>query len=427
MSILRWGAQMRMRAKRVGLALVTMFCLTGTVGAVGVASSSPSEASGSPITIGLICSCTGPAGPEYRGTQGALMARIDRQNAKGGVNGHKIQVIFADDATSPAQDPTAVQNVISKGVIGIVAVSAVFFSGAKFANQAHLPVTGASSDGPEWGTQPYTNMFASDTGSIDPKYPVNTQIGKFLTTHGGSVVGSYGYGISPSSSRSAIATVRSVVHAGGKQGVLDISVPFGSVAFGPEALAAKAAHITGLYAGMVDSSNFAMATSMKQAGVNLKAVVFPTGYEPSAPSSPAWPEMQGDYFDTEFRPFSAPNAATKAMQVALEKYDHFSKTRFPTLNEYEAWVGADLMIQGLQAAGKNPTPAAVIKDLRRVKSYNGNGLLPVPLNYSTNFGHDTSPACGWFLRAGKTGFSLVSNKPFCGTDIPGTSTATASS
>jgi len=407
------------------MALVTLCCVIGAVGAVGVASSS-AGASGSPITIGLVCSCTGPAGPEYKGTQGALMARIDLQNAKGGVNGHKIQVIFADDTTSPAVDPTAVENLISKGVIGIVAVSAVFFGGAKFANQAHIPVTGASSDGPEWGTQPYTNMFAADTGSIDPNYPVNTQIGKFLVSHGGSVVGSYGYGISPSSSRSAIATARSVIHAGGKQGVLDISVPFGSVAFGPEALAAKAAHITGLYAGMVDSSNFAMATSMKQAGVNLKAVVFPTGYEPSAPSSPAWSELQGDYFDTEFRPFATPDAGTKAMQAALEKYDHFTTSRFPTLNEYEAWVGADLMIQGLQAAGKNPTSAAVINDLRKVKSYNGNGLLPVPLDYATNFGHDPSQSCGWFLQAKKSGFALVSSKPFCGTDLPGTSTATAS-
>jgi len=99
------------------------------------------------------------------------------------------------------------------------------------------------------------------------------------------------------------------------------------VAFGPEALAAKAANITGLYAGMVDSSNCAMATDMKQAGVHLKAVVFPTGYEPKAVTSPAWPALQGDYFDTEFRPFAVPDAGTKAMQAALEKYDHFSKTR----------------------------------------------------------------------------------------------------
>jgi len=50
-----------------------------------------------------------------------------------------------------------------------------------------------------------------------------------------------------------------VIHAGGKQGVLDTSVPFGSVAYGPEALTAKAAHVNAVYAGMDDNSNFALA------------------------------------------------------------------------------------------------------------------------------------------------------------------------
>src|SRR5665213_3376797 len=232
---------MRLPVTRIALtmALATVLSLAGTVGMA--TESASAAATGSPITIAFICSCTGAAGPEYQGAVGAFRARVDAQNAMGGVNGHKISTLVLDDQTSPTQDPTAVQEAVSHGVIGIVAVSALFFEGAKYANQAHIPVTGASSDGPEWGTPPYTNMFAADTGSIDPNYPVNTQIGKFLVSHGGSVVGSYGYGISPSSSRSAIATVRSVVHAGGTQGVLDISVPFGSVAFGPEALAAKAA------------------------------------------------------------------------------------------------------------------------------------------------------------------------------------------
>ena len=93
-----------------------------------------------------------------------------------------------------------------------------------------MPVTGGFFDGPEWGTQPYTNMFAADVGSVDPKYPVNTAIGAFMKAHGGTVVCSYGYGISPSSSRSAIGTVDSFEHAGGKEGVLDTSIPFGTVA-----------------------------------------------------------------------------------------------------------------------------------------------------------------------------------------------------
>jgi ABC-type branched-subunit amino acid transport system substrate-binding protein len=384
---------------------------------------SPADGATSPISIAFVCSCTGPAGPEYLGAAAAFQSRVDQQNALGGVNGHKISTVVFDDQTSPSLDPTAVQNALSKHVIGIVAVSALFFTGAKFANEAGVPVTGASSDGPEWGTKPYTNMFASDSGSIDPKYPVNTLIGKFLVSHGGSVVGSYGYGISPSSTRSAIGTVKSVVNAGGKQGVLDTSVPFGSVAFTTEALAAKTAQVNAIYAGLDDNSNFALATSMKQAGVHLKAVLFPTGYEPSAVNSPAWNDLQGDYFDSEFRPFSQPDAGTKNMQAALEKYDHFTKSQFPTFAQYESWLGADLMIKGIQTAGAHPTSAAIIKALRGLKSYNGNGLLPNPINYSTVFGHDLPKSCGWIVQAKSSGFVPTSKSPDCGTDIPGTSTA----
>ena len=50
------------------------------------------------------------------------------------------------------------------------------------------------------------------------------------------------------------------------------------------------------------------------------------------------------------------------------------------------------MIKGLQLAGPNPTSAAVIKDLRGVKSYNVNGLLAVNIDYSTIFGHDPAPS-----------------------------------
>ena len=72
----------------------------------------------------------------------------------------------------------------------------------------------------------------------------------------------------------------------------------------------------------------------------------------------------------------------------MEKYDGYSKSDFPSFSEYEAWLGADLMIKGLQLAGTNPTRAGVIKALRGVKSYNANGLLPQSLDYATDFGHD---------------------------------------
>jgi branched-chain amino acid transport system substrate-binding protein len=111
------------------------------------------------------------------------------------------------------------------------------------------------------------------------------------------------------------------------------------------------------------------------------------------------------------------------MQAAMQKYAHFSKSQFPNLGQYESWAGADLMIKGLQKAGPNPTQATAIKDLRSIRSYNANGLLPHSLNYTNNFRHDPPQTCAWVMKAGPNGFTAISSKPSCGKDIPGTSTA----
>jgi branched-chain amino acid transport system substrate-binding protein len=381
--------------------------------------------SAAPITIAYVTSISGPGASEDSTSPGAFKARLALQNAEGGVNGHKLVPLIIDDQTSPSAVATAVQEADSKA-FAIVSQSPLFFLAAKYPQQQGIPVTGSYSDGPEWGEQPYTNMFAADVGSLNPKYPVTTLAGNFLKTHGATTLGTYGYGISPSSSRAAIQTADSFKHAGGKVGVLNTTVPFGGVTFTSDALVAKQNHVDALSPEMDNNSNFALATALQQAGVKLKAALFATGYQPDVINSPVWSALQGDYFYSLFRPWSLPDAATKQMQTAMEKYDGYSKTDFPAFSEYEAWLGADLMIKGLQLAGPNPTHASVIKALRGVKSYNANGLLPITLNFSTDFGHD-SKSCAWMVKANETGFTPVSSQPFCGTDIPGTSTANASS
>ncbi len=414
--------------RHLGRVALAALATSGAAGVAGVAAAGTAgaAASGSPLTIVMISSLTGQAGSEFGNSPVGFNARIAKQNAQGGVNGHPIKGIVLDDQTSPTQIATVVQEALSKGAIGIVSVSPLFFLAAKYPNQAGVPVTGGFFDGPEWGTQPYeSNMFAADVGSLDPKYPVNTAIGSFIKAHGGTVICSYGYGISPSSTRSAIGTADSFVHAGGKQGVLDTSIPFGSVDMTTPALVAKQKGCDSFYAGLDNNSNFALATALKQAGVKPKVVVFPTGFESNVVGSPAWNNVQGGYFTTVFRPFQLPNAGTKQMQSALKKYGHFTSSQFPAFNQYESWIGTDLMIKGLEKAGANPTHASVIHALRSITGYNANGLLPSATNYTTNFGHDQAKSCGWYMIAQKNGFVPSSSKPWCGTDIPGTSTASS--
>ena len=184
---------------RLGLAALAF---TAGVGVTSLAAGSAgAAASGSPITIVMITSLTGEGASEFSDAPAGFNARVALQNAEGGIDGHKITGVVLDDQTSPTEIATAVQDALSKNPAGIVSTSPLFFLADKYPQQAGLPVTGGFFDGPEWGQQPFTNMFASDVGSVNDKYPVNTAIGAFMKDHGGTVACSYGYGISPSSSR----------------------------------------------------------------------------------------------------------------------------------------------------------------------------------------------------------------------------------
>ena len=387
--------------------------------------SSTSGGSGAPIKIALITSQTGADASSDGDAPTGFLARIDAQNAAGGINGHKITPIVIDDQTSPSLVVTAIQKAISDGVVGIVANSPVFFLGAKYAQEAGIPVTGNAGDSSEWGQQPYTNMFPADANNTEATVPWNTLDGQIFKKYGGTVLGTYGYGISPSSTNATYGAAKSALAAGLKVGVMDTSVPFGSESFSTQALAAKSQGVNAYTAAMDVNSDIALLEAMNQNGVHPKVNLFATGYSDSLAGSNVWPTVQGALFATSARPWNIPhNAGVTAQIAAFQKYGHFKASQFPDYGQVESWLGADLMIQGLLKAGANPTPAATIKSLRGITAYNANGILPVTLNYSINFGYNTKVECLWLEKAGAKGFTAVSATPSCATAIPGSTSTT---
>lgn len=139
-----WGTTLP-RLTKLFVASAMVLCGLVTFG------SATAGAAGAPIKLVLITSQTGPAGPEYSTAHLGFLARIALQNAQGGINGRKIEPIVINDQTSPTDVVIAAQDAISKGALGIVAVTPVFFAAAKYPQQAGVPVTGSYSDGPEWG------------------------------------------------------------------------------------------------------------------------------------------------------------------------------------------------------------------------------------------------------------------------------------
>ncbi len=335
------------------------------------------------IKLGYITSETGIAASSFKGGEAGAIARIDLQNAQGGVDGRKIVLVTADDGTIGPK-AAAQQMVENQGVFGVIDLSAFVVAAAPYYQQEDVPVTGAGIDGPEWGQQPYTNMFSFGPATYTPfggKYYTYDGVAMFLKSLGVTKLAAFSYGISESSIQSNKSTLQAAAGYGISNCYEDNSVGFGQVAFTTESLAVQRASCNGIISTMVDASDVGFSAALKEAGVSAKQFYY-TGYDQSVlDDSNASTALDGDYFSAA-PDFTDPNAGTQGMLAALHQYEP-SVTGIPSLGVYGSYFAADVMIEGLEVAGANPTRQSFITNLRNVSSYQGHGLFsPLGLSFS---------------------------------------------
>lgn len=83
------------------------------------AASAPALPAG-PITIGSAIAQTGVMAPYDGGPATGLKVAVDDINAKGGIAGHKVKLIYSDTQSQPAKGGAAALDVIDKGAAAVV-------------------------------------------------------------------------------------------------------------------------------------------------------------------------------------------------------------------------------------------------------------------------------------------------------------------
>jgi branched-chain amino acid transport system substrate-binding protein len=395
----------------------------GSTGSVKAAGNSGASASApgitkSDITLGLVTSLTGPAAANFIGAQQGAAARIAVQNAAGGVNGRQIKLVVGDDQSTPAGATTAVGDLIDlHKVFGLLFVSDLVSSGYRTATQDKVPVVGAPIDGPEWGTQPNTNMISID-GNQAPVNPPNTLLAEVAKEAGADNMAALAIGNEPTSITGAQSFVTGAKSVGLKVGYEDYSIPIGSVDVTSVVLAMKQAHVDGFDSEMLDNTNFALMQTAKQSGLKLVAPIQLVGYDQALLTDPsALAAAQGAIFELGQVPVEEKTPATVAEQAAFAKYERF--TGIPNLNWTYGWISADLAIKGLEAAGKNPTRSSFLTATRAISGYTAGGLLPRAIDLSlADFGKSPTTSCAYFAQLkGKLFVPLNKGKPVCGTVV----------
>ncbi len=365
------------------------------------------------IKVGFITSETGVSASSTGDSLYGAKAYFDAVNAAGGVDGRQIELVPADDQSSPAGNAAATQLLLSKGVFLIENFSAFTFASTKITQQAGVPVTGGGFDGPEWGMQPNTNMF-STVGGTNGRTSNNLLDANFFKMVGATNIGGLAYGISPSSTGSIVDLKTALQMIGLKMGYENLSVPFGAVDITADMLAMKAAGVDGAACSCVQSTTVAMFSGLAQQGIKAKSLSFASADSSLFKSPTAAAAAQGAYYSSQIPPIDTNNTATNTMLTNIKAADSSYTSGYPTFGLTGAYLAAVLTVKGLQVAGQNPTRQSFIHNLTAVTGWNANGLLAGPVSFN-HFGTSEPVRCGWFVQvAGNTFRSFNNGQPVCG-------------
>jgi ABC-type branched-subunit amino acid transport system substrate-binding protein len=380
----------------------------------GSGSGSGGAGGGKTYTIGLLTDVTGIASTN----NGSSVEGVKAGVVYASQHGYKIRYVVADTTSSPSGVLTAMQKLVEQDhVFAVVSVSSLTFLNSSYLTSQGIPVVGLAEDGPEWITAP--NMFSA-FGPIDFT-KVATTTGLIFKALGATNVGTIGYSISPSSAAAAEAAGISAQSEGLKAGYVNSNFTFGSTNVGPVILAMKSAGVDAV-SGSVDSNTFfSLVTGLKQAGVDIKVALSPTGYggDLTAGGPGATQSAQGVYFLSSFEPVEMHTPGTEQFQSDLKAV---GVNGDPTFGEYGGYTSVALLVAGLQAAGANPTQAGLIRALSGIKDFNaaglfGNRTIDMSQRTKTIIGVDN---CYWITRWSGNKFNLVSGMdPICGNVIPG--------
>ncbi len=402
-----------MSARRGALCLAALLAGLSAVGATGAAAASNKKA---PIVIGYITSETGVLSGQSVHSEWAPEAVFGAVNARGGIDGHRLELKVEDDQSSPSDNQTAAEVLVNNDhVFAVIEESAVAFGAAKFLQQQGVPVFGPPIDGPEWSED--SNMFAVTppvSGPVGGHFYTYTGTAKILKLLGVTRLAQATYDI-PSALTAAQDTFTVGKPMGIGQCFFDKSVPLATFNATVDALTIKHLGCNGVTAPVSTETAVEIAAALKSAGSTAKQLYYNT-YNPTVLAQPSAMSSLAGTYSTATVPFSPPTPGAKRMLNALHRYTPFSGN-LPELDQIFAYASGEAVLVGLQKASPDLSRAHFMSVLRTVSMFTAGGLLPSPTSFA-HFGTAKmfpKSSCGYFVRVTTTGYvNGNGGKPVCG-------------
>jgi branched-chain amino acid transport system substrate-binding protein len=372
---------------------------TGSAG-----SASTGTASGTPIKVGFICTCSGLGG--FGGfnmlAEDVYKAWADSVNAAGGINGHPVQVITKDDATNPGTALTAAQALIADHVVAIADMSELDATFASAVQAANVPVVGVFTVSAPFATNPDFYPEGQTTNTLFQGVVTSAKTGGAK-----SIANFY-----CAEAVTCAQGTPQIVAAGKQLGVpvvYNSSVSFTAPNYTAPCLAAKDAHANGLYIADAASVMLRIASDCTRQNYTPNYVIDGEVFGLNLASDPGTGKnLWADFPDL---PFFANTPAVQAFNTAMDKYfpGERENTSRMTQDPFMAWVSGQLLVEAIKGGGltatDTPSAAEVKAGLESLKGDTVGGLTP-PLTFAAGQPHHVN--C-WFTAHVQNGTPSVAN------------------
>jgi branched-chain amino acid transport system substrate-binding protein len=339
----------------------------------------------SPLVIGTVGTYSGIVGQNVVGGVRALQAWAQAINAKGGLNGHKVQVVVADDTGDPARHRALLQQLVEEQHVVAFVYNAAPLTGqasVDYLNKVKIPVIGTEDTG-EWSYQspfyfPQASSGLAVTAAAFGFPGTETKVGGLHCSDGVQVCENQ----SNYAAKYAPQFGRQLVYAGS-----------GSLAapdYTAQCLAARGAGAEVIIPVMDGNAIQRIARSCASVGYHPKINVGQPSQNDAIAADPNFANNYG--FNLTAPASDTSNPSVVAMRQTMAQYaPGISLTGSPM----QGWVAAKL----LEAAGPSitepPTPESIMKGLYALRA-NDLGGLTMPLTFTPG---KTAPrtVCWWPL------------------------------
>jgi len=361
------------------------------------------------IVLGAVDPLTGP--PSLLGKAHSLALKVWQAdvNARGGINGRKVEIVFEDDGYVPARALQALKKMVEvDDIFGLIGTSGSSQLAAMMplideigipalnnmaVNSHHFnpPLETLFVVGPTYCQEIAAGMtyLVEELGLKDEKYAIAFQDDEF----GDDVRCGYLKGIEKY----------------GLDNVLELEFKRGQKDFSAEMLKARAAGVTVLVSGGVVAEH---STLLKEAAKNRMDITFLGAHSAHLTPVQALAGSAGDgYYAADYVPALTSLEVSGVARFMDLANKYLSESEVDSLNRYAlaGYAGALIFEHAMTECGEDLTRACVIENLENLDGFETDGLLG-PVTYGEGVRHAPTAIMVLQSNAEDKKFSIVSER-----------------